>query len=243
MDIYSNLYIKNYVNKKDIGPKQEKIPKIIHQIWLGGGVPDRYVFYMNTLKQANPDWEHRLWTDADVDGFVLKNKKVFSKTKSLASKSDIFRYEILERFGGIYLDTDFYGVKSFNELLYLDFFCGYHDGGVKGRGAAGGFCNGLIGTIPNGKIISALVDTLLKTKRFNYGSRHVMTMAGPHYMERELYRVLNEDDNVVVFPPEFFYPFPNTMRHIPRDSNYNEIVNSYNTENTICVHMWHTNWK
>jgi len=235
--LVQSLYIKNYVNKKDVF-QRPLIPKIMHQIWLGGSVPEIYNFYIDTLKEANPDWVHFLWTDADVEGFGLKNKGLFGNTKNLGSKSDMFRYEILERFGGIYLDVDFYGVGSFNELLYLDFFCGYHGANIKG-----GFLNGLIGTVPNGKIISRLVGNLSDTKRVKNNSNSIMKSSGPHYLERQFNKVIKEEDNVVVFPPEFFYPFPNTMRHIPRDSNYNKIINSYNTNNTICVHMWHTNWQ
>lgn len=229
-----DLYIRNYVNQKNVESKISKIPKIIHQIWLGGKVPDKYGFYIDTLKNTNPDWEFRLWTDIDVVGFGFKNHILFNNTSNLGSKSDIFRYEILERFGGIHLDIDFYGVKSFNELIYLDFFCG---------GGVGHFQNSVIGTAPNNKIISGLVSELLKTQTFNNNIDGVMNTTGPYYLERTFNNFMTNDDNIVVFPNDFFYPFPAQMRHIPQDSEYNKIVNSYNTENTFCVHMWHTNWQ
>ena len=227
------LYNKNYLNKKS---RWQKIPKIIHQIWLGGELPDKYKFYINTLKTINPDWEYRLWSDSDVSGFKLKNISLFDNISNLGSKSDIFRYEILQRFGGIYLDIDFYGVKSFNDLIYLRFFAGID--------TSPGLLNGLIGTVPNGKIISNVVTELLTIQHFNNTIDNIMKTTGPCFLTRQFYKLINEDtDGVVVFPTKFFYPYPGDKRHIPQDSNYNTVINSFNTDNTYCVHMWHTNWQ
>lgn len=226
-------YIKNYVNRKNVESKVPKIPKIMHQVWLGGKVPDKYNFYIDTLKKSNPDWEHRLWTDDDVASFGFKNHVIYNNTGNLGSKSDIFRYEILERFGGIYLDVDFYGVKSFNDLIYSDFFGAY----------IGCIQNGLFGTVPNGKIISELVSGLSKIESFSNDINTIMETTGPHYFRRKFGECANDEDDAVIYPVDFFYPFPASMRHIPQDSEYNKIVNSYNTDNTLCVHMWHTNWQ
>lgn len=229
--LLERLYNKNYINKIN---KEQKIPKIIHQVWLGGKIPDKYNFYIDTIKKTNPGWEHKLWTDNDIENFNLKNITLFNNIRNFGSKSDIFRYEILEKFGGIYLDVDFYGVKSFDDLIHLDFFCG---------GNVGSIFNSLIGTIPNGKIISSIVNELLKIQSFVDNIDGVMNTTGPYCLEREFNKQINDDDNVVVFPTEFFYPFPAGMRHIQEDSQYNKIVNNYNTMNTYCVHMWHTNWQ
>jgi mannosyltransferase OCH1-like enzyme len=228
------LYSKNYINKEN---KEPKIPKIIHQVWLGSKLPDKYNFYIDTIKKVNPEWEYKLWTDDDVEGFGLKNIDLFNNIKNFGSKSDIFRYEILERFGGVYMDTDFYGVKSFNELLYLDFFAG--NGGL----TISEVYNGLFGTALNGKIITKVVNNLLNLQNFKDDINGVMKNTGPYFFTDQFYNNVDINDNVVIFSGDFFYPFPSSMRYIQQDINYNDIINSYNTENTICVHMWHTSWQ
>src|SRR5271157_4561121 len=87
--------------------KEDKIPKIIHQIWLGGDLPKKYFKLIETFKKFNPDWIHMLWTDENIKDLDLINKEIFDKQINMGSKSDILRYEILKKYGGIYFDTDF----------------------------------------------------------------------------------------------------------------------------------------
>jgi len=70
-----------------------------------------------------------------------------------------------------------------------------------------------------------------------------METTGPHYFRRKFNECVSDEDDAVIYPIDFFYPFPASMRHISQDSEYYKIVNSYNTDNTLCVHMWHTNWQ
>ena len=62
-------------------------------------------------------------------------------------------------------------------------------------------------------------------------------------IEREIYKKMTEDDSSVIFPTKFFFPFPAHERYIPQDSNYIDKINSYNNENTYCIHMWHVTWQ
>ena len=51
---FNNHYLKS--NKEG-----KNIPKIIHQIWLGGKFPDKYQDLTDTWLEKNPDWTWRLW--------------------------------------------------------------------------------------------------------------------------------------------------------------------------------------
>lgn len=229
------LYDNNF-NKKGI-VEDQKIPKIIHQIWLGGKFPEKYVYYRDKMMDINKGWEYKLWTDDDVDGFGLKNIKLFNNIKNLGAKSDIFRYEILERLGGVYIDTDFDTVKSFDDLLHLDAFAG------NGHVAAPEIFNSIMASIPNHKYMSAIVKELQKIENFNDNIDGVMNNTGPYFVSRVFYDTINESDNVVIFPTKFFFPFPATYRHIPQNDKYNTITNSFNNKNTYCLHLWHTTWQ
>ena len=45
-------------------PTINKIPKIIHQIWVGGKkIPQKYKKLIKTVKDVHPDWEYKLWTN------------------------------------------------------------------------------------------------------------------------------------------------------------------------------------
>ena len=51
-------------NSKD---NTQTIPKIIHQIWLGGNMPDAEKSMSAAVKESLDNaWEYRLWTENDV---------------------------------------------------------------------------------------------------------------------------------------------------------------------------------
>ena len=68
--LLKELYVRNYMipNSKDYGT----LPKIIHQIWLGGQLPEKYRAWSESWKKFNPDWQYILWTDEDVNARILE---------------------------------------------------------------------------------------------------------------------------------------------------------------------------
>ena len=115
-----------YNDYKNRDLSQQKIPKKLHQIWLGGVMPEEESKRCEQVKNSLPDdWQYYLWTDKHVDcigEFALKHE--YLSTPCLGQKSDLLRLQLLNDLGGVYLDTDFETFKSFDSLLDLDFFCG-----------------------------------------------------------------------------------------------------------------------
>lgn len=233
--LLEQLYNKNYHHRPS--ETVNKIPKIIHQIWLGSEFPKEYIPYRDKMMEINKGWEYKLWTDKDVESFGLKNIKLFNNIKNLGAKSDIFRYEILERIGGIYIDTDFDTVKPFDELIHLDAFAG------NGHVDIPEVFNSIMASSPNHKYMANIVKELQKKENFYDDINGVMNNTGPYFVTKVFFDTVTEEDNVVIFPTKFFFPFPAVHRFIPRDGNYNRIVNSFNNENTFVIHLWHTTWQ
>ncbi len=99
------------------------IPRIIHQIWLGGDVPADLHELSRTWLSHHPDWDYRLWTDKDVEGFEFENRDLFEKADCWGQKTDILRAEIVNRFGGVYVDFDYICYKPIDEIASrYDFF-------------------------------------------------------------------------------------------------------------------------
>lgn len=86
----------------------KKIPKIIHQIWIGPNKPPwRWInTWKNKFIKKFPNWKYKLWRDNDIKKLKMMNKKYYNKEKNYAGKADIARYEILFQKGGIYIDAD-----------------------------------------------------------------------------------------------------------------------------------------
>ena len=88
------------------------IPKKIHQIWLGEkSIPKICKKWMNSWKDLNPQWEYKLWDEQNIQELNIENMNVYSKDFNPGYRSDILRYAILKKFGGIYVDTDFECLK------------------------------------------------------------------------------------------------------------------------------------
>lgn len=222
--ILEDLYIKN-INSSG----NNRIPKIIHQIWLGEKVNDNLIKFSDSIKKCNPDYEYRLWTDVEAENYNFKNKDIFNKATNLGQKSDILRYAILKEFGGIYMDTDFYGLKSFDSLLHLDFFTGVS------YDKEPTLFNGLIGCTPNNQLMDEI--NVLGDIRDGDGMEVIKT-TGPWFMTGKLFKNLSLAGKLVVLPVSYFYPYPNFTHDRILGTN----PDTYISDDSICVHLWESKW-
>jgi mannosyltransferase OCH1-like enzyme len=95
-----------------------KIPRIIYQTWITKHLPPGMMEAVRKIKDANPDFRHRLYDDADCRTFIKKNFPIevlnaFDTLVPGAYKADLWRYCILYLYGGIYLDIKFQPVNGF----------------------------------------------------------------------------------------------------------------------------------
>ncbi len=79
------------------------VPPVVHFIWLGSPLPLRYARTIEAIRRDNPSHSLAIWTRPP---FSLRNQDLFDAETNLAAKADILRYELVHRFGGIYLDVD-----------------------------------------------------------------------------------------------------------------------------------------
>jgi hypothetical protein len=88
----------------------ERVPKIIHFIWIGGPCPAWAKKNIEGWRMNHPDWEIQMWTENDSklnDVFDDEEWRWFGVLSSPVVKSDILRFAILRKYGGVYIDLDF----------------------------------------------------------------------------------------------------------------------------------------
>lgn len=146
---------------------EPKIPKIIHQIWIGPKkMPEQW---MNTWKLDG--FEYKLWTEKEIDELNLKNRGVYDKyyqEKCFNGCANIARTEILAKYGGVYIDAD---SICENTLLNASFM----DWDIFSVAEADNFvvdgiplvANGIIGCIPNHPLILKYIEEQGKIENIN----------------------------------------------------------------------------
>jgi mannosyltransferase OCH1-like enzyme len=93
------------------------IPPILHQIWLGADpYPDAFAAYARGWEEVHPGWDLRLWTEETIPAGVQR-REVYEALRNPSERSAILRYELLQRFGGVYLDCDLECRRSIEPLL------------------------------------------------------------------------------------------------------------------------------
>ena len=104
------------------------IPKIIHCVWFGKGeMNDRAKHCIETWKKVLPDYEIMKWTEDNFDVNYNDFTKQSYEKKKYAFTSDVARLWALDKFGGIYMDTDVEVYKSLDEFLPDPAFSGFED--------------------------------------------------------------------------------------------------------------------
>lgn len=98
------------------------IPKIIFQTWKTHKLDPQLKKMSDTWKKYNPDFEYIFYNDHKCFKFINENYPQyidFYENLSAVEKSDIFRYLILHKYGGIYADIDTECFKSMSSLIEL----------------------------------------------------------------------------------------------------------------------------
>lgn len=136
-----------------------RIPKIIHQIWLGP--KPRPQKLMDTWKDKHPGWVYRLWTEDNLT-FPCRSQKHIDEMSEFNGKADLYRYELLYRFGGIYMDADSECLEPFDDFfLENDSFAVYENEHQRGGLVA---C-GVVGCTPRNLLMRLCVDELVNMSK------------------------------------------------------------------------------
>jgi len=138
------------------------IPATIHSFWFSGGEkPDLYKRCIESWYKYCPNFEIKEWDANNYD--ISKNqymKEAFEKEK-WAFVSDYARLDVVDKYGGIYMDMDVELVAPINQLLCADsFFCRQEDGLLEfgsgfGAGPGNPFIRAMLDTYKSRKLIGA----------------------------------------------------------------------------------------
>lgn len=174
------------------------IPKIFHRVWIGDKpMPEAYELHWQKWKLLHQNWEFVEWNSQNIS--TLDLYPMIQKIQSNAAKADVARYEILYRYGGIYIDADMDCVQPIDEILCEeddfivcnqidDFRC---------------LCSiGFIASIPNHQILENAIRELKCTEIKLINDGNIAEITGPYFFRR----VIN-NRKVKLLRKHAFYPY------------------------------------
>ncbi len=98
------------------------IPKTIFQTYKTAKLPALTRWHVGRLKRRNPQYDYQFYDDARIDAFLKEEygREVYDAYRRIhigAAKADFFRYAILYKKGGIYLDIDSLILAKLDEFI------------------------------------------------------------------------------------------------------------------------------
>jgi hypothetical protein len=251
LELFRNCYAKNVLLASQPNDTY-RIPKIVHQIWLGSPVPVKYYAWMSSWMNAI-GWEYMLWTDEDLKSILLYNQEFYDESVNYGEKADILRLELLLHYGGIYADVDFecVNLSVFDQLnRSFDFYVGFEPIDHGTMNGTYKMCNALIAASPYHPIIKNLVVNM-KENWMNHRHETAVQKTGPDYLSRTILdyekEVLfcperksnNSEYRNMYLPCTFLYPF--SEPEIRGAHSREELLLKISPE-TAAIHYWNGSW-
>lgn len=137
------------------------IPKKIHYCWFGKGQkPKLALKCIKSWHRYCPDYEIIEWNEENFDINMNGYTRMCYEKKMYAYLSDYVRLWVVEKYGGIYFDTDVEVIRSPEELRQEDAYFGFENTKYINTGL--GF-----GSVAHGAVVQAMLkeyDILLDGK-------------------------------------------------------------------------------
>lgn len=178
------------------------IPKIIHQLWIGPKPAP--ITLMNTWKDKHPDFEYIYWNEAEFEkrGLKFKCQDKIDEIEEINGKADIIRWELLYKYGGIFIDADSICIEPFDEeIISKKSFAGWEQE-VKRPGL---IATGTMGFPKKHPLVKAAIKWI-KNNQVSQAKASLMAWqsVGPGLLTR-MYNTNNFND-LHIFPSYTFLP-------------------------------------
>lgn len=228
------LYEQNHFSKI-FRSSEPKIPKIIHQIWIGPKpLPEIVKSFAKTWQLLNPSFAYILWTNDSIyevlSDMTIEHRELYESVDSFQAKADLLRYYILYKYGGLYVDADIKCLDSFEDLHhYYDFYVGITcNNSYKGELIN----NALIATAPGHLIMKSVIDMIKKDS-----ADHWLKIFGVTYFSDLVHRIIIEAPGVnIALPMNVFYPLDGVRGIVKKEY-----------PSSMSVHFWsggsNPNWE
>ena len=154
----------------------------------------------------------------------------FHTATKYGEKSDIWRYEILEQFGGLYIDVDMQALESLEDLHYFyDFYIGIQslDTTMVQLGI------GIFGSRAHHPLLQQCIQELKDT--YFDGVKPIILRTGPLFFTKVFIKYAGGFGlHDIALPASYFYPCGYEQK--------GEVYENWITPESLAVHHWAGSW-
>jgi len=179
------------------------IPKIIHQVWIGDQ-SKRPTKLLNSIKDMNPGWEYKLWTEDNLPELELQPLMDAIPNSYAPAVCDLIRVELLYRYGGFYVDADSLALEPFPDtLLENDSFTVWESEYLPFTWMA----NGYLAATKGNRLMRALMDHFISLgveQLRNADLYRISCITGPGALTDKVKELQYTD--IQIYPSHYFIP-------------------------------------
>lgn len=175
-------------------PLNPIIPLQIYQTWYTKNLPLQMKKNIELIQKQNPEFNYHLYDDEDCRLFIEEHfsKDVLSAFDRLipgAYKADLWRYCILYKLGGIYLDIKYRCANGF-KFIYLtdkEYFCTDFSNKTLGNKidvSESGIYNALLICKPENEIMKKCIDMIVENVQTSFYGTSYLEPTGPLLVDK-----------------------------------------------------------
>lgn len=243
--------------------RENIIPKIIYRTHIDIEKIKPYQKVLDKTKEILPDYETKIYYNKDVEEYIKNNfsERIYNAYNSInadygPAKADFFRYLIIYKEGGIYLDIKSGPIKNidniienlngklaisnwtnfpikllpilyFDELYWSDFLNNYY-GEYQNWYIISGKGNPLLAEIIK-QMVTNIEEGIKDKNIYSYGKTSIIALTGPLMFSKIIENYKNKEDFQIFNPNLDNYLKYKIVDHIniEKNNHYKKIKNKY----------------
>lgn len=237
---FTNKIIESFYSlSEEESANNRVIPLNIFQTWSTSNLPSNMQKCVDKLKSANPEFKYYLFNDVQCYDYIKNNYELdvlnaFDTLVPGAFKADLFRYCILYKEGGIYIDIKFYTSNGVKLINFTDKEYFVRDIDFSGKGIYNAFmiCK------PGNPILKKCIDQVVENVKNRYYGKSQLYTTGPllmrHFFSQEeinkfelyLYIINDKKDVSIYYKDKPILEIYNEYRKeqkIGKNQNYHDL--------------------
>jgi len=191
------IEIPMYIEARENMDYKQQIPKNIFQTMKTNKLPIQMKQSIDTWINLNPEYSYNFYDDKKCRTFIKNNfdNKVLNAYDKLipgAYKADLWRYCVLYKYGGVYIDIDTITIKPLRDIIEPDdTFISSRD---KNKDA---IYNAFIASVPGHPFLYKMINYIIENIETNYYGNNSLEPTGPYGFGKVIKNMIGLND---IFP-------------------------------------------